>query len=201
MWKRDRDYSIKMSRSIAPAYLRQVGRRGRFKYVFTRSSYNVIDLSFRLYHDFLYSSLSSYFEQQEKKIYIFIASGQAVPGPPLGSILAQHGIGTATFCKRFNARTKSFGFAIIVRVVIDWGPGRSGGGCEFQVEAPSASFFVGGCLDYSDLGGRHLPEGFVLFSEIVQMAIFKFPKLELEISCRVLVGTVLSAGATVWFDL
>jgi len=56
---------------------------------------------------------------------------------------------------------------------------------------------VGRCFDYSDLGGRCLPEGFVLFSEIVQIAIFKFPKLELEISCWVLVGTILFVGNSV----
>lgn len=157
----DRDYRRKFGVGLEPAYLRMLNRIERFSYVFTRSSFNVLDLSFRLYHDFLYTSVSSYFDQLNKKIYIFIASGMAIPGPPLGTILAQHGIGTSWFCKEFNARTKLLDFSIIVRAILDWQPSAGGGRCKFKIEAPSASFFVGHCLEYYDIRGRYLSGGFI----------------------------------------
>lgn len=63
------------------------------------------------------------------------------------------------------------------------------------------SFFVGFFLDYYDSRGRYFPNGFVVFYDIVKIAMFKFPEIELKVSCRMVIGTVLSTGAGVRFRL
>lgn len=115
----DKDLVLRFGRWLHPKYLKKIRRRVRFSYVFTRSSLNVIDMSFSLYYDFFYKSLSDYFNKQDKRIYVFIASKKAVAGPPLGSLLAQYDIRVAEFCTRFNKRTEFLSSDIIVRVIID----------------------------------------------------------------------------------
>lgn len=36
-----------------------------------------------------------------------ILAGQATPAPPVGPVLAQHGVNISEFCQRFNERTQS----------------------------------------------------------------------------------------------
>lgn len=48
-----------------------------------------------------------------------IAAGQATPAPPVGPVLAQHGLNIKEFCDRFNELTKKqMGFKIPIEVTI-----------------------------------------------------------------------------------
>ena len=53
------------------------------------------------------------------QIKLQIPAGQATPAPPVGPILAQHGINIKEFCDKFNELTKKqIGFRIPVEVTI-----------------------------------------------------------------------------------
>ena len=38
-------------------------------------------------------------------IKLALSAGKAVPAPPVGPALSQHGVNIAAFCKEYNART------------------------------------------------------------------------------------------------
>jgi large subunit ribosomal protein L11 len=53
------------------------------------------------------------------QIKLQIPAGQATPAPPIGPVLAQHGINIKEFCDKFNELTKKqIGFRIPVEVTI-----------------------------------------------------------------------------------
>jgi len=53
------------------------------------------------------------------KIRLHIQAGQATPAPPVGPVLAQHGINIGDFCKQFNDATRELsGFKIPVDVIV-----------------------------------------------------------------------------------
>jgi large subunit ribosomal protein L11 len=48
-----------------------------------------------------------------------IKAGQATPAPPVGPVLAQHGLNIAEFCQKFNDATKeNQGFVIPVEITV-----------------------------------------------------------------------------------
>ena len=52
-------------------------------------------------------------------VKLHIAAGKATPAPPVGPVLAQHGINIGDFCQRFNDATKDQeGFTIPVEITI-----------------------------------------------------------------------------------
>jgi large subunit ribosomal protein L11 len=59
-------------------------------------------------------------EKKIKKIVkLQIPAGQATPAPPVGPILAQHGINIKEFCDKFNELTRNqIGFKIPVEITI-----------------------------------------------------------------------------------
>ena len=61
-----------------------------------------------------------YFMKMVKaKINLQIPAGQATPAPPVGPVLAPHGLNLAEFCKKFNDLTKNqAGFTIPVDVIV-----------------------------------------------------------------------------------
>lgn len=53
------------------------------------------------------------------KIKLQIPAGQATPAPPIGPVLAQHGVNLKEFCDKFNELTKKqVGFKLPVEVII-----------------------------------------------------------------------------------
>lgn len=52
-------------------------------------------------------------------IKLQIPAGQATPAPPVGPVLAQHGLNIAEFCQKFNEATKNQeGFTIPVEITV-----------------------------------------------------------------------------------
>jgi large subunit ribosomal protein L11 len=55
----------------------------------------------------------------KKIVKLQIPAGQATPAPPVGPILAQHGINIKEFCDKFNELTRNqIGFKIPVEITI-----------------------------------------------------------------------------------
>jgi len=52
-------------------------------------------------------------------VKLHILAGKATPAPPVGPVLAQHGINIGDFCQRFNEKSKDQeGFTIPVEITI-----------------------------------------------------------------------------------
>lgn len=69
------------------------------------------------------------------KVKLQIPAGQATPAPPVGPILAQHGINISEFCQKFNDSTRDkTGYTIPVEITIY--EDRS---YEFKLKEPPAS--------------------------------------------------------------
>lgn len=52
-------------------------------------------------------------------VKLHIPAGKATPAPPVGPVLAQHGVNIGDFCQRFNDATKDKeGFTIPVEIII-----------------------------------------------------------------------------------
>lgn len=74
------------------------------------------------------------------KLRTNIPAGKALPGPPLGPMLAQRGINVAAFCKDFNQRTKDLreGIPLPCRIV----PNAAEKTYELVIHSPPATFFL-----------------------------------------------------------
>jgi len=150
-----------------------------YAYVFTRSSFDARDIAFRIFTDF--STLSSggvegYFSKQDRKIYIYITAGKAFSGPPIGTLLAQYGIGVSTFCKRFNNETAYLGDEgddVVVQAVIDWKPSK-GSDLNFLLEKPSISFLISCSTEYIDNLEDDRYDGIITFMGLMKVVKFKF---------------------------
>ena len=151
----------------------------RYAYIFTRSSFDARDIAFRIFTDF--SSISSggvegYFSSQDRKIYIYISAGKAFPGPPIGTLLAQYGIGVSTFCKKFNDETAYLGKdgnEVVVQAVIDWRPSK-GSDLVFSLEKPSISFLISCLTEYIDDLEDERYKGIITFIDLMKVIKFKF---------------------------
>ncbi|MDD2913311.1 MAG: 50S ribosomal protein L11 [Candidatus Pacebacteria bacterium] len=52
-------------------------------------------------------------------IKIQLAAGKATPAPPVGPVLAQHGVNISEFCQKFNDKTKDqVGFVIPAEITV-----------------------------------------------------------------------------------
>jgi len=79
-----------------------------------------VDIVFRLYSSFCYSSLTEYlYGKHNRRIYIFILAAKAVNSPPLSILLGQYGMNIGSFCKEFNERTRCLDAETVVRAIID----------------------------------------------------------------------------------
>jgi len=67
-----------------------------------------------------------------------IEAQKAMPGPPIGPALGQHGVNIAEFCKQFNAATKTMG-SDLIPVIIQIYEDRS---FSFTMKTPPASDLI-----------------------------------------------------------
>ena len=71
-------------------------------------------------------------------IKLQIPAGKALPAPPVGPALGQHGVNIAGFCKEFNERTKA-DMGLIIPVVITVYADRS---YSFITKTPPATVLI-----------------------------------------------------------
>lgn len=140
-------------------------------------------------------------KQKNTKVKLFIPAGAAAVTPPIGPILGQYGINSVQFCKDFNELTGGLnlffnescpdlfnGFVLVVDIYI-----QEDRTYKYVLNKPPVSFLMR-LLSGVKKGSPQSVVGVLSAAEIVYMAQFKYPDLELSSACRTLLGTARSIG-------
>jgi large subunit ribosomal protein L11 len=127
-------------------------------------------------------------------IFLFVRSQMADSGPPLGTILGNLGINAVKFCKEFNDFTKELPSYFLLKVKILILEDRS---YSFLILPPSTGFLLM-FVKVQPLGGfSKVSKGvknFISLKNVVQVAMFKFPYLDLRLSVPVILGSLNSCN-------
>jgi large subunit ribosomal protein L11 len=127
-----------------------------------------------------------------------IQAGQATPAPPVGPVLAQHGINIGEFCQKFNDATKNNqGFKIPVEIKI-YGD-RS---YDFILKQPPASELLKKAAGIEKGSGEPNKNKVakITRAQLREIAQKKLPDLnteDLEQAMKTLEGTAKSMGITI----
>ena len=138
------------------------------------------------------------------RLKLFIPAGGLAATPPFGPILGQYGINTMQLCKDFNEVTdglnlffsdlgldSSLEFILTVDIFINEDKTFS-----YIIKKPPVSFLLR-LLTGVKVGAPQIVAGSLSLRELVFLAQFKFPKMQLRDACLTLLGTARSIGITV----
>nr|YP_011005275.1 50S ribosomal protein L11 [Chorda asiatica]QWK43179.1 ribosomal protein L11 [Chorda asiatica]WAM62138.1 50S ribosomal protein L11 [Chorda asiatica] len=131
-------------------------------------------------------------------IKLALSAGKAVPAPPVGPALSQHGVNISAFCKEYNARTMDQ-IGLIIPVEISVYEDRS---YTFILKTPPASVLLIKAINIKK--GASEPNkqivGSITKSEINKIAEIKLPDLNtksLESAFKIIAGTAKNMGITI----
>ena len=127
----------------------------------------------------------------------FIISQKAEALPPLGTILGNIGVNTIKFCEEFNTKTANLPNYLVLKVIIYIYENKT---FKFLIEKPSVSHLMN-ILKFTKkikiLKKNYLVEQnlyCLCYKDLVQLALFKFPKGNIKKTVPVLWGTAKSMG-------
>ena len=127
----------------------------------------------------------------KNKLYLYIRAQGAESGPPLGTILGNLGVNTVKFCKEFNDFTSELPDFIILSVEIFIFTDRN---FSFRILEPTVSsllsLFVREDLD----NGCY----YVYINDLVKLAIFKFPKLPINVGVSLVDSIIRSKSIKIY---
>jgi ribosomal protein L11 len=130
-----------------------------------------------------------------KKCFLMSQKAEAVP--PLGTILGNIGVNTIKFCDEFNIFTKELSNYFSLRVIIYIYENKT---FKFFINKPSSAHLMN-LLKFDRkikvLIKNTLQEKIlycIKLKDLIQIAIFKFPKKNLEKSIPIILGTAKSIG-------
>lgn len=124
---------------------------------------------------------------------VYVNSQSADSGPPLGTVLGNLGVNAIKFCKDFNEFTSDLPSYFQLSVFISIFEDRS---CNFKIFQPSTGYLIS-LLRFDRIVkhlGRNITEHCILLKDVIQLALFKFPNLPLQLSLKIILGSVKSAG-------
>jgi large subunit ribosomal protein L11 len=138
------------------------------------------------------------------KLKLFIPAGGLAATPPFGPILGQYGINTIQLCKEFNEITEGLNlffndlsvettpeFLLSVDVFIN-----EDKTYRYVINKPPVSFLLR-LLTQVKRGAPQTVAGTISLKELIFLAQFKFPAMDLFLASKVLLGTARSIGITV----
>nr|QWK41900.1 ribosomal protein L11 [Protohalopteris sp.] len=128
-------------------------------------------------------------------IKLALSAGKAVPAPPVGPALSQHGVNIAAFCKEYNARTADQS-GLIIPVEISVYEDRS---YTFILKTPPASVLLVKAINIKK--GASEPNkkkvGSITTNELKKIAEIKLPDLNtknLNSAFKIIAGTAKNMG-------
>lgn len=119
----------------------------------------------------------------------FLISKSAEPVPPLGTILGNLGVNTIKFCEEFNNFTKNLPSYFMLKIVIYILDNRS---FKFKVIFSSTSFILNLLKFEKTIKVKFFDRlhdkivTCILLKDIIQLALFKFPKYDLSKSIPII---------------
>ena len=134
----------------------------------------------------------------EGYIKLQIPAGKAIPAPPVGPALGQHGVNIVEFTKQFNAKTADQG-DMIIPVVITVYADRS---FSFITKTPPAAVLIKKACNLKTASGVPNKNKVASISKdkIREIAELKMPDLNaasIEAAMSMIAGTCRSMGVTV----
>ena len=131
-------------------------------------------------------------------IKLQIPAGKALPAPPVGPALGQHGVNIAGFCKEFNERTKN-DMGLIIPVVITVYADRS---FTFITKTPPAAVLIKkACgIETASATPNKTKVAKLTKDQVRKIAETKMPDLNaasIEAAMSMVAGTARSMGVTV----
>lgn len=128
-------------------------------------------------------------------IKLALQAGKAIPAPPVGPALSQHGVNIAAFCKEYNERTNGKG-DLIIPVEISVYEDRS---YSFILKTPPASVLLTKAAKIKK--GSSEPNKIIVASisktQLEEIAKIKLPDLnttKLESAMKIVEGTAKNMG-------
>jgi len=131
-------------------------------------------------------------------VKLHIPATKATPAPPIGPVLAQHGVNISEFCKKFNEVSKNdIGFTLPVEITIY--EDRS---YDFRLKRPLVSEFIKKAAGIEKGSGEpnKTKVGKITKSQVKEIAIKKLPDLntkDIEKAMKIIEGTAKNMGITV----
>lgn len=131
-------------------------------------------------------------------IKLQIPAGKALPAPPVGPALGQHGVNISAFVKEFNERTKA-DIGLIIPVVITVFADRS---FSFITKTPPAAVLIKKAIGVESGSGEPNKKKIASITkeQIRKIAELKMPDLNaasVETAMSMIAGTARSMGVTV----
>jgi 50S ribosomal protein L11 len=131
-------------------------------------------------------------------IKLQIPAGKALPAPPVGPALGQHGVNISAFVKEFNERTKA-DMGLIIPVVITVYADRS---FTFITKTPPAAVLIKKAIGIESGSGEPNKKkvASITMEQIRKIAELKMPDLNaasVDTAMKMIAGTARSMGVTV----
>jgi large subunit ribosomal protein L11 len=131
-------------------------------------------------------------------VFLFVRAQTAESGPPLGTILGNLGINAVKFCNEFNEFTKELPSYFLLKVKILILEDRS---YNFFIFPPTTGFIMMFVKTRKKLESGFNKTGINIISlkNVIQLAKYKFPKMNLRYSLPIILGSVNSGKLKVDF--
>ena len=131
-------------------------------------------------------------------IKLALAAGKAVPAPPVGPALSQHGVNIAAFCKEYNAQTSDKA-GLIIPVEISVYEDRS---YTFILKTPPASVLLTKATNIKKGSSEpnKIKVASITVEQLNEIAATKLPYLNtnnIDSARKIIAGTARNMGITI----